>query len=328
MSVDGNVLTVEKSGNIFLKQPLKASGERYKANQGLHLFALYFQMHDQNIGTIRLGKYNRGNTKRKPEFNRKEETEMKKEFILTLMLCLFTINCASQASDFKDEPQGKSNQTKTESNDQTINPPDKQNEKPSVQAVTLPDEQSEKSNDEQGEKSNDELKIPAEVKPFIEKGTKAIALESADLNGDATKDYILVLEKLNPERDAGDFPVNQRPLIVLIRDNQNKLSAVKRNEKMIMCSECGGVMGDPFEGVEIGEKTFTVNNYGGSGIRWSARYKFNYSRIDKTWQLVEVKKESYSTADVDKVKTKILTPKDFGKVDVADFDPEKLPENN
>jgi len=172
------------------------------------------------------------------------------------------------------------------------------------------------------------LKIPAEVKPFVEKGTKAIALESADLNGDKTKDYILVLEKLNPEKDASDFPVNQRPLLIIIRDKQNKLSAVKRNEKMVMCSECGGAMVDPFQDVEVGEKTFTVHHYGGRGTRWSVRYKFNYSRIDKTWQLVEVKNESYDNAEVDKVESTILKPKDFGKIDVAGFDPEKLPEMN
>ncbi|MDQ3129825.1 MAG: hypothetical protein M3Q99_03555 [Acidobacteriota bacterium] len=171
---------------------------------------------------------------------------------------------------------------------------------------------------------SDDLKIPAEVKPFIEKGTKAIALESADLNGDKTKDYILVLEKLNPEKDEYGSPIKQRPLLIIIRDNQNKLSAVKRNEKMVMCSECGGAMVDPFEGVEVGDKTFTVHHYGGRGTRWSVRYKFNYSRINKTWQLFEVKNESYSTADVNKVKTKVLTPKNFGKIDVDGFDPEKL----
>ena len=171
---------------------------------------------------------------------------------------------------------------------------------------------------------SDDLKIPAEIKPFVEKGTKAIALESADLNGDNSKDYVLILEKEKPEKDKHDFPVKQRPLLIIVRDKKNKLSAVKRNENIVMCSECGGVMGDPFQGVEVGEKTFTVNHYGGSGIRWSARYKFNYSRIDKTWQLVEVKNESYSTADVDDIKSKILTPKDFGKIDVADFNPNDL----
>ena len=174
---------------------------------------------------------------------------------------------------------------------------------------------------------SDDLKIPAEVKPFIEKGTKAIALESADLNGDKTKDYILVLEKLNPEKDEYGSPVKQRPLLIIIRDKKNKLSAVKRNEKIVMCSECGGAMGDPLEEVEVGDKTFTVHHSGGSRTRWSARYKFNYSRIDKTWQLVEVKNQSYDNTEVDKVETKVLTPKNFGKIDVADFNPSDFDNN-
>ena len=174
---------------------------------------------------------------------------------------------------------------------------------------------------------SDDLKIPAEVKPFVEKGTKAIALESADLNGDNLKDYVLILEKGKPEKDKYDTPINQRPLLIIIRDKQNKLSAVKRNEKIVMCSVCGGAMVDPLEEVEVGDKTFTVSHYGGSGIRWSVRYKFNYSRIDKTWQLVEVKNESYSTDDVDKVKSTILKPKDFGKIDVADFNPSDFDNN-
>lgn len=175
---------------------------------------------------------------------------------------------------------------------------------------------------------SDDLKIPAEVKPFVEKGTKAIALESADLNGDNLKDYVLILEKEKPEKDKQDFPVKQRPLLIIVRDKKNKLSAVKRNENMVMCSECGGVMGDPFDSVKVGKNTFTVSHYGGSGFRWSAEYKFNYSRIDKTWQLVQVKKASFHVSDVNNVTRTVLTPpKDYGKIDVADFNPNDLDNN-
>lgn len=169
-----------------------------------------------------------------------------------------------------------------------------------------------------------EIKVPAEIQPFVEKDSKAIALESADLNGDGTKDYILVLERENPtEKDKYDYPKNQRPLLILVRGKDNKLTEAKRNEHAVMCSECGGMMGDPFMGVEVGTKTFTVNHYGGSAWRWSENYKFNYSRIDKTWQLVQIYKDSFHAADQNKtMKRTILTPpKDFGKVDIADFDP-------
>lgn len=171
------------------------------------------------------------------------------------------------------------------------------------------------------------VEVPVEVKAFVEQGTKPIALESADLNGDGLKDYILVLERENPSsKDENDFPKNQRPLLILVRGADKKLTAAKRNELIVMCSECGGMMGDPFMGVTVARNTFTVNHYRGSAWRWSVDFKFNYSRIDKTWQLVRIGEESFNANEPNKTfKRKIRTPpKDFGKVDIADFDPAKF----
>jgi hypothetical protein len=168
-----------------------------------------------------------------------------------------------------------------------------------------------------------ELQIPTEVQPFVEKGTKAIALEAADLNGDGRKDFVLVLERENPSKDENDFPVKQRPLLILVRGEDGRLAEAKRNERVVMCSQCGGVFGDPFEGVIAARNTFTVHFYGGSSWRWAYSYKFNYSRVDKTWQLVRAQELSYHSYDPDKMKTLVFTPpKDFGKIDLADFDPE------
>lgn len=168
-----------------------------------------------------------------------------------------------------------------------------------------------------------ELKVPAEVLPFVEAGTKAIAVEAADLNGDGRGDFVLVLERENPAKDKDDFPVRQRPLILLVRGADGRLSGAARNERVVMCSQCGGVFGDPFEGVEAGRNTFTVHHYGGSNWRWKNSYRFNYSRIDRAWQLVRAEEISYHTSDPDKMETRVFTPpKDYGKIDLADFDPE------
>ena len=173
----------------------------------------------------------------------------------------------------------------------------------------------------------DPVVVPVEVKPFVEQQSKPIALESADLNGDGLKDYILVLEREKPSlKDEHGFPKNQRPLLILVRGTGNKLTVAKRNELIVMCSECGGMMGDPFVGLTVAKNTFTVNHYGGSAWRWSTDYRFNYSRIDKTWQLVRIEETSFHASDPDKtLKRKIRTPpKHFGKVDIADFDPSKF----
>jgi hypothetical protein len=166
-------------------------------------------------------------------------------------------------------------------------------------------------------------KIPREVLPFVEKGTRLIALERADLNGDGLQDYVIVLEKQKANPSDDDIEENQRPLLILVRQPDGALKEVKRNEKIIFCSTCGGVMGDPFRGVKTGPKTFTVRHDGGSADRWSNEYTFNYSLKDNTWQLVRVMEETHSAVRPGKAKTRIYTPpKDYGKIDIQDFDPE------
>src|ERR1700752_5224914 len=113
-----------------------------------------------------------------------------------------------------------------------------------------------------------ELKVPAEGSTFVEAGTRAIAVEKSNLNGDGRDDYILVLEKENPAKDANDFPTAQRPLLILLRGADGKLVSTKRNDRIVMCSQCGGVFGDPFEGVIAGRNTFSVEHYGGSNWAW------------------------------------------------------------
>ena len=168
-----------------------------------------------------------------------------------------------------------------------------------------------------------DLKVPADVLPFVEAGTKAIAVEKSDLNGDGREDFILVLEKEKPARDADDFPVGQRPLLILLRGADGKLTVSKRNDRVVMCSQCGGVFGDPFEGVIAGRNTFSVEHYGGSAERWKFSYQFNYSRVDKTWQLVRVQEIHYHTSNPNGGTDKIYRPpKNFGKIDIANFDPE------
>ncbi len=164
-----------------------------------------------------------------------------------------------------------------------------------------------------------DLKIPAEIKPFIAKGAAAIALESADLNGDGTTDFVLVTEP-KTATTMGEDADNERTLMILTSDAGGKLKLAKSNKQVVYCKSCGGSFGDPFDSVEVKRNSFTVHNYGGSAWRWSEIYQFNYSRIDKTWQLVRAESESYNNLDPNKVKTKIRTPKNFGKIDIADFD--------
>jgi len=166
-------------------------------------------------------------------------------------------------------------------------------------------------------------KVPPEVMPFVAQGTRPLSLAGADLNGDGLQDFVLVLERQKEQPSDPDIEDRQRSLLILVRQPGGALKEVKRNDRIVSCSTCGGMMGDPFQGVQVGQKTFTVSHYGGSAWRWSVDYQFNYSRRDNTWQLVRVEERSFHASEPNKVKTAVYTPpKHYGKIDIADFDPE------
>ena len=169
---------------------------------------------------------------------------------------------------------------------------------------------------------NDEIKVRDEVKPFVEKGKVAIALEAGDLNADGRKDLILVTSEPIPEGAAWEEGAGERSVLILVREAGGSLRLAARNDNVVLCRNCGGVFGDPFAGVEVRGTRFTINNYGGSNDRWSYSYTFDYSRRDGTWQLVRVVNESFHALDP-KNTTRRRTytpPKNFGLITFADFD--------
>lgn len=165
-----------------------------------------------------------------------------------------------------------------------------------------------------------DVDVPAAARPFVASGTRPLAFEPADLNRDGRQDAVLVVETLKTDPDTDGRP---RVLLVLLGQADGSFREVKRNAKVVYCSTCGGMMGDPFQGVSVGPGTFTVENAGGSSWRWGVGYRFNYSRRDDTWQLVRVEENSYHASEAAEAKKVVsMPPKAFGKIDIADFDPE------
>ena len=154
----------------------------------------------------------------------------------------------------------------------------------------------------------DDNEIPGEIIPFIEPNTKVLSVEKADLNGDSREDYLVVLEKAKSDPESpNDY---DRPLIILVRTKASTLRLAARNDKLVRCEACGGMQGDPFQGVDIMGQSFKVGAFGGSGrYHWTEAFKFAYSKRDRTWQLVEASGEFRDTQDEnDDGKAWVATP--------------------
>ena len=173
---------------------------------------------------------------------------------------------------------------------------------------------------------DDVVNVPNEVKPFIEKSRIPIALETGDLNADGRKDFVLVISDVVPDNVTYEEGAGDRSVIILTREASGSLTRAAGNDLVAYCKNCGGALGDPFAGVTISGTRFTVSNYGGSASRWSYIYTFDYSRRDRTWQLVRAEESSFHALDPERTKRhRIYTPpKHFGLITFAEFDPDNF----
>jgi len=169
--------------------------------------------------------------------------------------------------------------------------------------------------------------VPAEVAGFVEAGSIPIALEKADLDRDGRPDWLLVLEYAQARIDPRDRYEEEGPraLLLLRRAPDGRLVMAARNDRVVFCRGCGGMMGDPFQGLEAGPGRFTVTNAGGSRYRWSRAYTFAWSRSDAAWQLVRVEDGSLDIHDPQQREKRRVRrpPKDYGKIDFKAYQPDQ-----
>lgn len=163
------------------------------------------------------------------------------------------------------------------------------------------------------------ISIDSQLAQFVEAGTRALCAVPADLNGDGLQDWVLVLERMT-EPDVAE---GQRTLLIVLRQSGDRLRVVKRNNRVVLCSACGGTF-DPFDRLSAGPGTFTVHHHGGSALRWGIAYTFHYSESGATWKLAEVVEVNYHSSDAEGTleEARYTRPYDFHEIDIADFDPE------
>ncbi|HVI55558.1 MAG TPA: hypothetical protein VM621_10970 [Luteibacter sp.] len=155
-------------------------------------------------------------------------------------------------------------------------------------------------------------------------GAKVIESVKGDLTGDGRGGVLLVLD--SPL--AGQETLGQgrpRNVVLLVRDGTGTFRRVSSNDRIVPCSTCGGLAGDPYAYSRIGKGQFTVVVGGGSRERWTDEYTFTYQDTKRDWFISSVMRRVVDT-ETDKEKHVDLSAKELGTVPFSDFDPSKLPE--
>ena len=138
-----------------------------------------------------------------------------------------------------------------------------------------------------------------QLQSFVPKGFAIKDTAFGDLNNDKKIDVVLVLyttQENNPAFEDTAMNIG-RPLMVLLQQPDGTLKLAKRNDNIIMCKQCGGMMGDPFESIIIKNNAFIVSFYGGSSWRWGDVYGFSWDAAAHTWQLTKESHTSFQSGD-------------------------------
>jgi hypothetical protein len=159
--------------------------------------------------------------------------------------------------------------------------------------------------------------LPQEAKSFLPDGYEVLDYIAGDVNNDKKPDAILLLKQNGEDTTYDEL---KRPFIILVRQPDGKLQQIKRNDDVIMCRQCGGVFGDPYESVDIIKGGFAIHFYGGSSWRWGFEYSFRYDSLNTNWYLVKEKQVNYHNINIDNTWKEITIPAaELGKISIDSF---------
>jgi hypothetical protein len=163
-------------------------------------------------------------------------------------------------------------------------------------------------------------KLPVQLQKYVPAGFSAMDTVYGDLNRDSYRDLVMVLRQ--NDEDTITMQSTKRPLLLFTGEADGTLKFAARNDNVVYCISCGGVMGDPYQGITIKNGYFSAEHYGGSSWRWTRIITFRYSAKDNTWILHKDGGESFHAAEPEKTETKIATEKDFGRILFEKYDNE------
>ncbi|HTH57755.1 MAG TPA: hypothetical protein VL728_17030 [Cyclobacteriaceae bacterium] len=161
-----------------------------------------------------------------------------------------------------------------------------------------------------------------------------------DLNKDGLDDLAIIVESSVANED-GEKP---RALRILLKNNKvdNTYTLEGRSDKVIYGAESGGMLGDPFAGMEIKNNVLEIDFYGGAREKWATTHRYWYRANDRAFYVIgatfsNISDETTETFDYNLFTGNIVvTKEDSNKVnkkvtnlmhkivlpDLAMFDPE------
>jgi hypothetical protein len=157
--------------------------------------------------------------------------------------------------------------------------------------------------------AKDKIKFQ-KIKPFIPIEYELLDSSSGDLNSDGFWDFVMILKS----KQENTSESNLRPLLLLLGNSRGSFDLIARNDSVVLCGNCGGIYGDPFQGVSISDGYLSVKHLVGSNWRWTRVISFKYDSELKDFVLYKDAGISYHISSPNKQSNIITNKEDFGKL--------------
>jgi hypothetical protein len=119
------------------------------------------------------------------------------------------------------------------------------------------------------------------IKSFIPPSYQILDLIAGDMNQDNLNDYALVLKSVDEDVNGNEL----RPLLIITGARNGNFTLLERNDSVVLCRNCGGIFGDPFQQLSFKNGLLKVENSVGSTWKWSRDISFRYDNTLKTFVL-------------------------------------------
>jgi hypothetical protein len=153
------------------------------------------------------------------------------------------------------------------------------------------------------------------VKSLIPPGNEILDLVAADMNQDGFTDFALVLRNENENTNGDEL----RPLLIVAGNKNGEFKLLQRNDSVVLCKNCGGVFGDPFQSITFTDGLLAVEHNVGNNLRWSRNISFRFDQDLQEFILNDDASYSYQRASSSKQVTTTGKKEEDGKRLFRDF---------
>ena len=134
------------------------------------------------------------------------------------------------------------------------------------------------------------IESPKEVLiEFIPTGWVILDSVSFDYDNDSLIDYVVIIETIkNVEYSkmwgTTESEMNDKPRVLFVLNGtKNGFSLTCQANELILTSDQGGMMGDPYQGISVSDNRICTSFWGGSGEKWNLSHCFDYQ--ENNWVL-------------------------------------------